>query len=71
MKRELVVPNTPQPMVLPRWVGIAFLLLLLAGVVYLYFPTAGRAIEWACYADVITKRGEAPHAIQNDEPAYF
>jgi hypothetical protein len=37
MKREKVVPDDPQPIVLSRWVGITLLLLLLAGVVYLYF----------------------------------
>jgi hypothetical protein len=45
MKRELAVPNTPQPIVLRRWVGITFLLLLLAGVAYLYFYRSVGCID--------------------------
>jgi hypothetical protein len=37
MKRETVVPYAPQAIILSRWVGIAFLLLLLAGVGYMYY----------------------------------
>lgn len=37
MIRERVVRDDPQPVTISRWVGIIFLLLLIAGVIYLFF----------------------------------
>ncbi len=45
MKREKVVPDYPQPIILSRWVGITLLLLLLAGIVYVYFYHSVKCID--------------------------